>query len=61
MWNCKECGCQNIAQGVLACPQCFLVPVVVVTLPAPAPPVKAAAVTVVNSPAQGTKPKPEDD
>ncbi len=23
MWNCEECGCQNIASGVQFCPQCY--------------------------------------
>lgn len=22
MWKCGECGCQNIAYGLQACPQC---------------------------------------
>lgn len=23
MWNCDQCGCQNIAPDLGACPQCF--------------------------------------
>jgi uncharacterized Zn finger protein (UPF0148 family) len=23
LWNCPECGCQNIAPDLVFCPQCF--------------------------------------